>query len=723
MKFRDIEDRRAKNLGDILKYSYVYYLEWDYSTLSNILCRKKNGSRSRLTYSEAWIMLDTETSKDHPTEYEEKTKKVNGKNLKVKTAIPQINHIVAFTCSIRAFHKNLVTLRGSKPSELVHMLKLIRENLKADIVYIFIHNLAYDWVFIRRFLFEAFGVPKSQLNVKNHYPITIQFNNGIILRDSLILAGVSLDTWSKNLAVEHQKALGSWDYEKIRNQSDKLSESELHYIEHDTLAGVECLNTLADILGDTVVSLPFTLTGITRRRVRHNGRKNYAKKIFDKQRITYGEYEILRKVFHGGFTHANRGIVGWIRENVECEDFKSSYSYSMLTTEVPLEPFIHLPGALEVEDILKNKTHSFIFKLVMLRPRLKDPNFPMPALQFYKCEDIVNAVKDNGRVLEADYVEIYLNEIDLKIIASVYTWDKAFCVEVMSAYKGLMPKWYRNEVFDIFREKCEIEYQIKVLKEGNKSIYNTKKAQLNSLYGNIVQACVKEDIREVYEDNEEQASGEYFIDDIDLKAKFEKYLNDHNQILPYVWGVYVTSASMYRLFKLSNCIKDINKHWLYSDTDSIYSDNWDKKKLKKFNEDTKKKLLKCGYGAVVIEGKEYWLGVATEDGIYERFITQGSKRYAVENNGEIKITVAGVPKNGNKCLKQLEDFKEGFIFPGSETGKSTHTYIYHEIFIDNKGNECADSIDLSPADYTLSAVDHMSFEDLEKEIVTYDWYE
>ena len=149
----------------------------------------------------------------------------------------------------------------------------------------------------------------------------------------------------------------------------------------------------------------------------------------------------------------------------------------------------------------------------------------------------------------------------------------------------------------------------------------------------------------------------------------------------------------------------------------------DKKKLKKFNEDTKKKLLKCGYGAVVIEGKEYWLGVATEDGIYERFITQGSKRYAVENDGEIKITVAGVPKNGSKCLKQLEDFKEGFIFPGAETGKSTHTYIYHDIFIDDKGNECSDSIDLSPADYTLSAVDHMSFEDLEKEIVTYDWYE
>lgn len=713
MKYSDIEDRRARLLGSKLDYQYVYYLEYDYSILSNILCRKKNGSRSRLTYSEAYIMLDTETSKDHETEYD-----------KEGVAIPQINHIVAFTCSIRAFHKNLCTLRGSKPSELIHMLKLIRSNIKADIIYIFIHNLPYDWQFIRRFMFQEFNYPKSQLNVKNHYPITIQFENGIILRDSLILAGVSLERWALNLSVEHLKAKGKWNYDLIRNQSDKLSEDELEYIEHDTLAGVECLNTLADVLGDTVVSLPFTLTGITRRRVRANGRKNYAKNIFNKQLITYEEYEILRKVFHGGFTHANRGIVGWIRKNVECMDFKSSYSYSMLTTKVPRESFQHIPGEFTVDEILSNDRFSYIFKLVMVKPRLKDPNFPMPALQFYKCEEIINPIIDNGRVLEADYVEIYLNEIDLKIIASTYTWQGATCVEVMAAYKDLMPKWYRDEVFNIFREKCELEYQIKVLGEGDKSLYNTKKAQLNSLYGNIVQACVKEDIREVYEDSEDLISGDYYIDDIDLKAKFDKYLSDHNQILPYVWGCYVTSAAMLRLFELSECIDDKDKHWIYSDTDSIYSDKWNKKKLNKFNSDTKKKLKKCGYRAVKIENIEYWPGVATPDGCYDRFITQGSKRYATEKDGKISITVAGVPKSkGALCLSKLEDFKEGFVFKGDLTGKSIHTYIYHHIFIDDKGNECADSIDLSPADYTLSAVDHVDFKDLENEVVTYDWYE
>lgn len=713
MKYRDIEDRRARLLGSKLDYRYVYYLEYDYSILSNILCRKKNGSRSRLTYSEAYIMLDTESSKDHPIEYDKEGK-----------AIPQMNHIVAFTCSIRAFHKNLCTLRGSRPSELVHMLKLIRANIKADVIYIFVHNLPWDWQFIRRFMFQEFNYPKSQLNVKNHYPITIQFENGLILRDSLILAGVSLERWALNLSVEHLKAKGKWNYDLIRNQSDKLSEDELEYIEHDTLAGVECLNTLADVLGDTVVSLPFTLTGITRRRVRANGRKNYAKNIFNKQLITYEEYEILRKVFHGGFTHANRGVVGWIRYNVECMDFKSSYSYSMLTTEVPREAFQHLPGEFSIEEILSNDRFAFIFKLVMIKPELKDPNFPMPALQFYKCEEIYNPIIDNGRVLSADYVEIYLNEIDLKIIAETYKYQGATCVEVMSAYKDLMPKWYRDEVFNIFKEKCELEYQIKVLGEGDKSLYNTKKAQLNSLYGNCVQACVKEDIREVYEDTEDLISGDYYIDDIDLKAKFDKYLNDHNQILPYVWGCYVTSAAMLRLFELAECIDDKDRHWIYSDTDSIYSDKWNKKKLNKFNSDTKKKLKKCGYGAVKIENTEYWLGVATPDGKYDRFITQGSKRYAVEKDRKISITVAGVPKSkGAECLSKLEDFKEGFIFSGVKTGKSKHTYIMHDIFIDDKGNECADSIDLSPDDYTLSATDHIDFEDLEKEIVTYDWYE
>lgn len=725
MRYSEIEKRRGRKLGPALNnYKMCYYLEYDYSFLGNILSRKKNGSRSPLTYSECYIMLDTETSKERPTQYKEEYD--SKKKVTIKKAIPQINHICAFTCSIRAFHTNIVTLYGSRPSELVHMLELIRANIKGDMLYVFCHNLPFDWFHIRRFMIEHFGKPEKQLNIKNHYPLTIQFSNGLVLRDSLILAGVSLEKWAQNLGVQ-QKAVGFWDYDEIRNQNHKFTKEELKYIECDTLAGVECLNKLADNLGDTVVSLPFTNTGIVRRRIRKIGRNCFAKQIFNKQLITIEELEILEKVFHGGFVHSNRALIGWQVPGVKCYDFKSSYPFCMLTTKVPSESFIHLDGVFTIEQILNNKTNAYIFKLVLVKPRLRDINFPMPVLQFYKCESSINAVCDNGRILAADYVEIYINEIDARMIQNIYTYDECYCVDVMAAYKDFIPKWYRDAVFDIFKEKCEVEYKVKIEKTVDSSVYGTIKSMLNSLYGMAVTKPIKPDIIECYDDSEKDdlISGDYYIDNKDMKKKFNKYLTDRNNILPYVWGIYTTSAAMYNLFKLSSCIDDINRNWVYSDTDSIYSSGWNNERLAAFNEGVKNELINAGYGPVNVNGREYWLGVAELDGgPYDNFITQGAKRYAMQNNGEIKITVAGVPKKaGANVLRSLDDFCEGFIFPGTRTGKKTHTYIPHEIFIDENGNECADSIDLTPADYTLSCVDRFSFDDLFNEVIYYDWFE
>ena len=39
------------------------------------------------------------------------------------------------------------------------------------------------------------------------------------------------------------------------------------------------------------------------------------------------------------------------------------------------------------------------------------------------------------------------------------------------------------------------------------------------------------------------------------------------------------------------------------------------------------------------------LGLFDTYGHYDKFITQGAKKYAVEENGKLKITVAGVPKS------------------------------------------------------------------------------
>lgn len=730
MKFSKIEARAASRLGSRLAYKYCYYLEFDFSILDNILSRKKNGSRSGKTYSESYIMFDTETSKDHEPE--------RGAFGRWK---PQPNHICAWSIAIRAFHTDICTLRGSRPSELMHCISLIRQHIKADIIYIFAHNLPYDWQFCRRFFITQFGAPTKQLNVKNHYPLTINFANGMILRDSLILAGMSLERWAKNLGVQ-EKAVGSWDYDLIRNQNHLYTDDELRYIECDVIAGVQCLNKLADILGDTLVSLPFTNTGIVRRIVRRDGKKNYAKAAFSKMVGDYYEYHYLESIFHGGFTHSNRYKNGFITKGVTCMDFKSSYPYCMLVTKMPCSAFMPVTRNMSPDEIYdKADKNAYIFKLVLTNVRLIDHHYPMPPLQYSKCETIINCTKDNGRILTADYCEIRLNEIDLKLIYDYYTWDAAICTDIYVAGKDYLPTWYRDIVWDIFKQKCKLEYDIKIKGEGEISMYNQIKSRLNSLYGLTVTKACKETIIECYEDTESQINGEYYIDNTDMENEYNKYLKNRNEILPYCWGCWVTSAAMYNLFQLAKCIGDSDKdlflHWIYSDTDSIYSDKWNPQKLDEYNENVKNTLINAGYGGVTVEDKTYWLGVAENDGFYDEYISQGAKRYAYKKDGKIGITVAGVPKKkGAAALTSLEDFQDGFIFPGEITGKVLHTYIYDEIHIDDHGNEVADSIDLSPTDYTLSTVENplkldqliMFGEDGEliindTETVYYDWFE
>ena len=166
---------------------------------------RRAGRADNDTYADAVIMFDTETSKSK------------------ESTEPVENYVVAFTVSIRAYHENICTLYGNKPSELVRTISKIHRQLGADHTIFYCHNLAYDWVFIRQFMFARFGTPVKMLATKSHYPICIEFSNGIILKDSLILAQRSLEKWANDMNVEHKKAVGSWDYLKIRYQDHKFT--------------------------------------------------------------------------------------------------------------------------------------------------------------------------------------------------------------------------------------------------------------------------------------------------------------------------------------------------------------------------------------------------------------------------------------------------------------------------------------------------------------------
>lgn len=695
-------------------YQFVPWDSFDYSVLNRIRAIKKAGRGSHELYNDIIIMADTETSKKKQSAIIYKKGK---KFMEVYD-----NHVVAFTVSLRAYGLNIATLYGHKPSELVECLNTIHQSMPGERTVIYFHNLSYDYTFERKFMFRKWGFPESALNVKSHEPIFIRFANGIEFRDSLILFQRSLDKVGKDFNVEHQKAKGKWDYEKIRKQSDDFDADELEYIEHDTLCGVEALDAMKTALGKHVYSMPYTSTGIPREQTQIRGRKNQIKALFLKMAPTFEQYIKETYVFHGGYTHANRHFIGAIlRGLIECYDFKSSYPYVLLTEKYPMQKFTAHDNC-KLDYILRNsENYAWMFKLILINPRLKSDEIPMPVLQRSKCVQTVKEVEDNGRILMASYVEIYLNEIDAKVLREQYEWDGEICVEVECAKKDYLPRWFTDYIFELFEQK-------EVLRDLDPILFVLKKYELNSCYGMCVQRYVRDTIDEDYE------TGDYTARELSeeqQKKEYNKHIKKPTTILNYAWGVWCTSYAMLNLFTLGKAATDNystknGRLWIYSDTDSGYFINPNKEAIEEYNKECIKKLAANGYGPVHYKGRDIYPGVAEHDGKkdeYSEFVTVGAKRYCGRklSDGELHITVAGVPKAGALCLHDnIEYFKRGLIFTGDVTNKKTHTYKYvDEIYIDDAGNETGDSIDLSQCDYVLDEIDLYDWDEL---ITRQEWY-
>lgn len=690
-----LQDRQKEKIQKI-EYQYIKWDEYDYTILSNILDKNTSGKGRHRNYNDAFIMFDTETSK------------------KEKGPTPKDNHVVAFTISIRSESHNICTLYGSRPDDCIECMNRIVKALPGETTYFYAHNLSYDWTFLYRFMIDAWGYPSKQLNVKPLYPIVIEFEDpNIILKDSYILAQRSLDKWSKDMNVEHQKATGKWDYNKIRDQSGNFSHDELEYIEHDTLAGVECLDTLKIELNKHVYSMPYTATGIPREDIRKIGKKHHAHDSFIKMALTWDQLQKAEKCFHGGYTHANRHFLDrTITGGISCRDFASSYPFISLTGLVPMEKFTPIDDC-DIKDIIKSSDkYGFMFKLILVNPRLKDDSVEMPVIALAKCVKSIDVITDNGRVLAAGFLEVWINEIDARLINQQYVWDKHLCTEVECARKSYLPKWLRDYLFGLFVDKTKLKGEDPVL-------YMLSKAKLNAAsYGMMAQHPVRKEIVQDYK------TGEYNVnEEKDLKEEYEKFLKRHGSILNYAWGCWITSIAQENLHRLGACCE----YWIYSDTDSVYGMGWDEDKLNAYNEECKEKLIKAGYGPVKHNNRDYWLGVAEFDGEYSEFRTVGAKRYCGRSteDGELHITVAGVPKkNGAKCLNDdISHFTSGMIFDGKTTGKKTHFYLHSDIYTDEKGNITADSIDLEPCDYLLQSEYEFDWEKILYETIEVNNYE
>lgn len=713
--------RKGLNFFKDWQYQFVYWTDFDFNIFKNIYIRTKGKKDKKVTFADLIIMADTETSKKDKNNL----KKHEGHN-----------HVCCWSIAFRAYHTNICTLYGRTPWEFCDMLDKLRASLECDEIYLYFHNMPYDIVFLRRFLYKRFGTPKDQLNIKPLYPLTIRFDNGLIFKDSLMVSQKGIEKWANDLDAPHKKAVGSWDYEKIRNQDTPLDNEELKYIECDVLAGVECIDITLQNLGRTIGQAPYTATGIVRQEVRLAGRKHKAHDWFKRiQPDDFHFQEILQNLFAGGFTHANRHIINMIYPAI-CYDESSAYPFAALTERYPSEKFWPLKRKCDFAYILKNaEDYAFVFKANFHKIQLRDKSFPMPYLSKAKCQECENEIIDNGRILSASFWSGYITETDLQILVNYYTWDlKLSSVEeVYCSFKDYLPKWFTDYVYKRFELKTK-------LKGVDKVNYQLEKGKLNTCaYGLLAMRPVRSDIVEDYDTGEfydkttrmqPGEAKEY------LQEKYDKYLSAFGSVLPYVIAPWVTAYSRRNLFYVGSCVAN-NGIWLYSDTDSVYATAFNMKKINAYNKLCLKKIKDRGYGPVEHNGREYNLGVLELDGEYMQFKTLHSKCYCDRPfiakgkgfvmGGDLQLTVAGVPKKGVKSLSNnLNSFQTFFCFDGKTSGKKRHTHYFlkdEDIYQDKQGNWTGDSIDLGPDDYIIKDANIPDFEIFEYEEVEVQIYD
>lgn len=585
---------------------------------------------------------------------------------------------------------------------------------------VYVHNLGYEFQFMRKLFswLEVFAVAERK-------PIKALCSLGIEFRDSYILSGYSLANTARNLT-KHKiaKLVGDLDYSLIRTHETPLSENELKYVENDVLIVTAYIDEQLDLYG-SIDKIPLTNTGRVRSFVRdmcYYTSKNHRKsskskfikyrKIMSDLTISPDVYIQMKRAFMGGFTHANANYSGKTLYNVSSIDFTSSYPSVMISEKFPMSRFKDYEPESVSEIVGTMGTFAYILDVRFhgLRCKIEQETY----ISESKCYSLINPTLNNGRIHSADELVTTITEIDLDIILQVYDFDSIEVSNVKRARKNYLPKAIIEAILELYEKKT-------VLKdvEGYETEYLLSKGMLNSVYGMSVTDIVK--------DNSVYVGDDWGVEKVDLETEIENYNNKKTRFLYYPWGVWVTAYARRNLW---SGIIAVGNDYVYSDTDSLKLLNYEKHEsyIKWFDKQiTDKMLAMCSYYSIdpkrlepkTKHGEKKLIGVWDFEGCYSRFKTLGAKRYMVEHNGKVSITVAGLSKqNGvdymlevcnNDINKVFEMFNDSLYVPAERTGKMTHTYIDEEMkFIaeDYKGTkttvETYSGIHLESCEFTLS---------------------
>lgn len=602
------------------------------------------------------------------------------------TTIPEIKQSVMYIWQF-AIDTELVVI-GRTWEEFRKFVKLLKAvcGMKKKLI-VYVHNLSYEF----QFLSGIYQFKNDDVFCTESRKILYCVLDCLEFRCSLQLTNLSLSALTRRYNVAHQKLSGEeYNYGIQRFSWTELSADELQYTINDVVGLVESINCIMELYNDTVYTIPLTSTGFVRRICRSEMKPHYQeiKDIYPDIDV----YRMLLAEFRGGNTHANRYYAGEvIREPGNSFDISSSYPSAQCNRLYPVSPFQKLGAVtLSVNKVEKmiNRHYALLFTVELRNVKLRYRYFSVPYIPIAKCSKLVNFVNDNGRVLEADLLEITVTDIDWKIIVNQYEFSAAVIAGYYAEY-GKLPEPLIKENIEFFKQKTTLKGV-----EGQELYYLKNKELLNSIYGMGCQKPTKRTIlfNDCHYDPDTSLTEEQLLEKSKRKA-----------FTCYQFACWTTSHAR---AALEEGIKLCGDNLLYVDTDSckfLGSVNFDE-----YNREQKELSLKSGLFAEDRKGVTHFGGVYEPDGEFTAFCTHGAKKYSyIDTGGKLHLTVSGVGKRrGVEALLAaggIDAFQEGFIF--HNCGKTASIYNddnYGEYIIDGHTINITRNVVIEEKDYTLS---------------------
>lgn len=582
-----------------------------------------------------------------------------------------------------------ITIIGRTWDQLSILFSKICAELEDNTLLIFVHNLSYEFQFLRAIYDfkneDIFAVDRRKVLKCS------MFDNKIEMRCSYLHSNMSLAEYTNKMQVEHKKLDGDeFDYKEIRYPWTPLTERQIEYCVNDVVGLAEAIETELKADGDNFYTFPMTSTGYVRRDAKR-AMRGVSHSFVKNQLPSIDIYQMCREAFRGGNTHANRYYAGRIVKDVKSADRSSSYPDVLCNCQFPVSEFFNA-GRLDFDDLIhliNVRKKAVIMRVSFTNIRLSDEYWGAPYLSRDKCRRTINGAYDNGRILKADYLETTITDVDLDIILGEYDFDDMCAFEVAYARYGKLPPPLIAETINYYKAKTELKNV-----PGQEIYYMKSKNKLNSIYGMMAQDPVKQ--------NAIFNNGEWSTGDVPIAELLEA--SNSKAFLCYQWGVWVTAWARWHL---EQGIKLAGDNFVYCDTDSVkYIGEID---WIKYNADRIKDSTQSGAYAKDPSGELHYMGVFEDDGHYAEFKTLGAKKYAYtyDPGGETYVTIAGVTKRkGGKELDRfggLSAFSPGFVFVEAGGTESIYNDNPEIGVIEREGRQIAitPNIVIKDSTYTL----------------------